>query len=328
MDRFANSSKATNISINEPGLHWNCSLNCEDRQCVIYCFGEKGFAISFKINDVWKARGRTRLEGELLSSVVSWLQGNSLNELHDNFEFIDPGKRTLEKFWEQATELYPELERCTNIILEPKSVESFCLWFITSERYCQMYISAQDRFPTCEFYWEDYYIFEFLVEDRLEAALILKRWFCDNVMPSDLAQEFSRLDKGKLSKYSDIGKVIEERFKQSWDVIEQFYLSEADGLLNIPYKIDILNFMTQMRQKGLDRTLRADQSHTRLLLSRSRPDGRRFGQSVVFVFHSDGLEFFPESGSNKKLSSPRIELTPQIEMLLKKLETQPLISII
>ena len=308
LERFANSSSATNISINEPGLHWNCLLNYDDRQCLIYCFGEKGYAISFRINDVSKARGRTRLEDELISSVVSWLQGNNLNELHDEFEFIDPGKRALEKFWEQAIEVYPELERCTNIILEPKSSESFCLWFITSERYCQMYFSTQSQFPTCEFFWEDYHIFEFIVEDRLEAALILKRWFSDNVIPSDLAQEFARLDKGKLSKYYDIGKVIEEQFILSWDEIEQFY--KKFMIVNIPHRDDILKMITQIRQKGFNRTLRAWTSHTDLWLFRSRHPDRMISQSVlVFRFLPDGLEVLTNYGSETKLSIsfPRVE---------------------
>ncbi len=326
LERFANSSSATNISINEPGLHWNCLLNYDDRQCLIYCFGEKGYAISFRINDVSKARGRTRLEDELISSVVSWLQGNNLNELHDEFEFIDPGKRALEKFWEQAIEVYPELERCTNIILEPKSSESFCLWFITSERYCQMYFSTQSQFPTCEFFWEDYHIFEFIVEDRLEAALILKRWFSDNVIPSDLAQEFARLDKGKLSKYYDIGKVIEEQFILSWDEIEQFY--KKFMIVNIPHRDDILKMITQIRQKGFDRTLRAWTSHTDLWLFRSRHPDRMISQSVlVFRFLPDGLEVLTNYGSETKLSIsfPRVEYTPQIEGLLKELEAQDIV---
>jgi hypothetical protein len=137
--------------------------------------------------------------------------------------------------------------------------------------------------------------------------------------------EDSKWRDGKLSKYYDLGRVIEEQFIQSWDKIEQFYSSEADGMLNIPYKFEILNLITQLRQKGFDKTLRADQSNTRLLLSRSRPGDLMIGQSMMFVFHSDGLEFFPESGSEKKLSSPRIKLTPQIERLLKELEAKDII---
>jgi len=326
LERFENSSSTTNISINEPGLHWNCSLNCDDRQCVIYCFGEKGFAISFKINDVSKARGRTRLENELISSVIRWLQGNNLNELHDDFEFIDPGKRALEKFWDQAIEVYPELEQCVNITLEPKSSESFCLWFYTSQRYCQIYFRSQRQFPTCEFYWEDFHIFEFSLEDDLEAALILKRWFCDNVMPSVLAQEFSRLDTGKLSQYYDFGKIIEEQYIKSWDEIEQFYIDCSKYWQDLD-TFNILKFISQMRQKGFDRTLRAGHSFSALMLSRSLHWGLRVGQSsLVFEFHTGNLEIFTSQNARfsgkKKLCSPKIEYTPQVERLLKKLEAQ------
>ncbi len=324
METFTNSSPATNISIDEPGLHWRCSLNRGDRMCVIHCFGKKGFAISFRINDASKARGRTRLEGELISSVVSWLQGNNLDELHDDFEFIDPGKRALEKFRDQAIEVYPELEQCVNITLEPKFSESFCLWFFTSQRYCQMYFSSQSQFPTCEFYWEDFHIFEFSMEDSLEAALILKRWFCDNVMPSVLAQEFSWLDTSKLSQYYDFGKVIEGQFIQSWDELEQFYKEFSKYWKDLD-TLNILKFISQIRQKGFDRTLRAGHSLSALVLSRSRHWGLRADQSsLVFEFHTGSLEIFTSQNARfsgrKQLYYPRIEFTPKIERLLKELE--------
>jgi len=263
------------------------------------------------------------LEGELISSVVSWLQGNDLNELHDDFEFIDPGKRALEKFWDQAIEIYPELESCASIKLKPAFSESFCLWFTTSQRYCKIYFSGQSQFPICKFYWEDYHIFEFYSEDNREAARILKRWFCDNVMPSVMAQEFSWLDTKRLSKLYDLGKVIEAEFIRSWDEIEQFY-KEGYKKFNLNLdRINILNFISQLRQKGFDRTLRAGTSHFTLVLSRSRYHGLKVGQPFL-IFDFAGLKIYncTDFRGRVNLTFHRFEITPQIERLLKKLETK------
>lgn len=309
----------TNISIGEPGLHWNCSINRKERYCVIHCFGKKGFAVSFRIYDAAKARGRTQSENELISSVVSWLKGDSLTEMHDLFEFIDRGKRYLEKFLDKAIALYPELELSANILIEPAFSESFCLRFITAERYCKIYFSDQRQYPTCEFYWKDFHIFEFYIEDISDTSLILKRWFCDNVMPSVLAQEFPRLNTGNLSLYLNLDRVIEFEFMRSWDGIEKFYPFIYAQIPNIS---SIMKLVAQMRQQGFDKTLRAGMIVSMLCLSRSLHHGLRKGQSyLIFQFDSNGLKIFNSSMRDMVLYSPRIELSPQIKILLKQLES-------
>lgn len=325
METFAESSSSTNISINEPGLHWNCIIDRDERQSVIHCFGEKGYAISFRIDDVSKARGRTKLENELISSVVSWLRGSNLNEMHDEFEFIDPGKRALENIRDQAIEAFPELEQCTSIKLEPKFSESFCLWITTSKRYCKIYFSGQSQFPTCEFYWEDFYVFEFALDNMLNSVLIFKRWFCDNAVPSALAEEFPFLDKDELSEYCDFGKVVEADFIRSWEYVEQFY-KEFSNLYNLDI-VNISKLITQMRHKGYDKTLRSGNSLSALVLSRSLHHGLRDDQPFLIIeFHKGNLEIFKSHSARfedkPNLYSSKIELTPQAEGLLKDLETR------
>jgi hypothetical protein len=202
-------------------LHWNCTIERNDRKCTIYCFGNKVYAISFLINDVSNARGRTGLEDELISSVVSWLGNCNLNELLDTFEFVDPGKRTLEKFQHKLIEVYPKFERYATIKLEPGLGETFCLKITSNNRYCLIHYYKNSTIPTCECYWKDFFVFEFSLVNTINSALILKQWFCDNVMPSILVNEFPFLDKGELSECSDFNKVIEADFIRSWDNVEQ-----------------------------------------------------------------------------------------------------------
>jgi hypothetical protein len=109
---FVDASPETEISIEGEGVHWNCFAKRDDRMCVIDCFGQRGYAVSFKTNVVIEAMGRTRLEKQLISAVSDWLQGYNLSELYETFEFVDRHKRFLEKFLDDTIVTYPELEQC------------------------------------------------------------------------------------------------------------------------------------------------------------------------------------------------------------------------
>jgi hypothetical protein len=326
---FADPISETSISINKPGLHWNCAINRNDRKCIVYCFGQKGYYVSFRIDDESQVHGRTCSAEELILSVVKWIMGASPNDILAEFNFIDPGKRALEIFWNLALQAFPELEHCTNIILKPKLSEAYCLSFTSSQRNCEVYFESQTQDLTFEFYWRDFYIFKFSSKDNIRSAPILKRWFCDNIIPSVLLNEFPWLNSDRLSKLYDFDQVIADNFSQSWDVFKEacdLYLGiELFGQEN--YYEDIIKMISQMRQKGFDRTLRAGQSMFRLILSRSLYHGLRKDQAHLIIDFSKGsISIFSSRDANSDPSiifnNPKIELTPQIEKLLKELETE------
>lgn len=326
---FADSISETNISINKPGLHWNCAINRNDRKCIVYCFGQKGYYVSFRIDDKSQARGRTCLEAELIFSIVKWIMGASPNDIRVEFNFIDPGKRALEIFWDLALQAFPELEHCTDIILKPKLSEAYCLSFTSSQRNCEVYFESQTLDLIFEFYWRDLYIFKFSSKDNVRSAPILKRWFCDNVVPSVLVNEFSWLNSDRLSKLYDFDQVIADSFSKSWDEFEKTYNWCLDiGIFGKEnYYEEIIKMISQMRQKGFDRTLRAGQSMFRLMLSRSLYHGLREDQAfLIFDFSNGSISIFSSRDANSNpgiiLNNPKIELTPQIEKLLKEFETE------
>lgn len=329
LEVFANTISETNISINKPGLHWNCSINRNDRKCIVYCFGQKGYFVSFRSDDKAQARGRTWLEEELILSVVKWIMGVSPNDIRAEFNFIDPGKRALEIFLNLALHTFPELEHCTNIILKSKLSEAYCLSFTSSQRNCEVYFESQTLDLTFEFYWRDFYIFKFSSKDNIRSAPILKRWFCDNVVPSVLVKEFPWLDPDILSKLYDFDQVVADNFSKSWDVFKEacdMYLGLGPFEQQNHYE-DIIKMISQMRQKGFDRTLRAGQSLFRLMLSRSLNHGLREDQPHLIIDFSGGsISIISSKNANSDpsitLNNPKIELTPQIEKLLKELETE------
>lgn len=278
------------------------------------------------MNEVSKARGRTTLENEIISSVVSWLGNCNLNELLDTFEFVDPGKRTLEKFQHKLIEVYPKFERYATIKLEPGLGETFCLKITSNNRFCHMHYYKNSKIPTCECYWKDFFVFEFSLVNTINSALLLKQWFCDDVTPSNLVKEFPFLDKGELSECSDFKKVIEADFIRSWDNVENIFQGmykylreEMEGRLT---------FFSKLRTKGYDRIFRAGVSVMALVLSRAMHHGLRDDQPcLIFEFSDDNkINIYSSQAARikgeAKLCSPGFEITPQVKSLLSWLRSE------
>ena len=245
----------------------------------------------------------------------------------DKFEFIDPGKRTLEKFQGKLIKDHPEIEQYATVKFEPGLRETFCLKITSNSRFCHIHFYNDSKIPTCEFYWEDFYVFKFSLVNISDAALILKRWFCDNVMPSTLTKEFPLLDKDQLSEYSDFSKVIEADFIRSWDEVEHFYKEVSKYPNDKKEILEKLKFTSQLRAKGYDRIFRAGTSFMAPVLSRAMRHGLRMDQPcLIFEFKDDNkiniyTSYRARFNSEVKYSASNILLTPQIEKLLKELET-------
>jgi hypothetical protein len=320
-DIFSKESPQTDIQAEGFGVHWTCKVSRSNRRCSISCFGISGYAVSYELDKETVATGRTQDDKELLSSVCSWLEGNGLREMYEDYRFVDRTIRFLRKFQDRVLSLYPEIEQCANVRIDQEYGDFYYLWFTTQQRSCQVSFYGKNEFPDAEFYWDDSNMFNLSVEKSDTTSLILKRWLCDFAMPSELEQEFTWLDTGKLAKYYEEGQGIEGEFILSWDFIEEFY---SGPMGRMPQTPDVLRMIAQMREQGFDKTLRAGQSMYRFIISRSRRHGLKTDQpSIFFDFEDDGMtvNYFGTDGE-EKLSSPGIEYTSQIEDLLKRLEAE------
>jgi hypothetical protein len=319
-DIFDKKLSQTDIQVEGFGVHWSCKVSRNNRRCNISCFGNSGYAVSYDLDSETVAMGRTQDGDELISSVRSWLEGNDLREMYELYKFVDRTIRFLRKFQDRVLSLHPEIEQCANVRIEQKYGDFYYLWFTTQQRSCQVSFYGENEFPDAEFYWDDSYMFKLSVEKSDIIALLLKRWLCDFAMPSELEQEFSWLDTGKLAKYYEDGRGIEGEFILSWDSIERFY----GEMVIIPQSPEILEMITQMRERGYDRTLRAGQSMYTFIVSKSRRHGLRTDQPrIIFDFQDNGMDvIYLEIDREEKLSCPKIEYTPQIDDLMKRLEAE------
>jgi hypothetical protein len=109
---------------------------------------------------------------------------------------------------------------------------------------------------------------------------------------------------------------IEGEFIRSWDQIEQFF----DMVLEPgPWKDQVLQFISQLRQAGYDRKLRAGQSLFKLVVSRSRCHGLRPDQPSVCFWLHDGVIDMQETNHLTEST-----LSPLVEAALARLLTHPI----
>ena len=307
------------ISIEGTGAHWHCLVTLNERECRIDCMGSSGYAVSFNSHNATEANGRTKSENQVVSATTAWLRNGNLQEMYRLFEFVDYQKRSLSKVMEIFKKQYPECVQEININLNQNFAGNFHLELVTKDRFCKVYLWGEDITPTYEFYWDDCKLFSFIQKD-IESLLLMKLWLYEYQMPTQLEQSFPWLDTGKLAKYYEEGRGVEGEFILSWDYVEEFYNRR---LSFIPNPDDILRMISQLREKGYDKTLRAGHSMPTLILSRARRHGF-MTQYITFDFLTKGMKVTATLDTDQKLSLPNIELTQQVEELLQQLEAKDL----
>lgn len=312
----------TVVSIEGGGVHWNCDARQGERFCSVSCFNVQGkpeYLIRFDHDAQTQAWGRASQKTEAMSAMIRWLQGQELQLLYEQFEFIDRQKRALRAIEAQVIKCCPELTQSATSNLRDLSCDLYELWFHAKDRSCQISYYGKNYLPDFAFHWDESYLFQVQTGQVGQMALVIKRWLCNHIMPSDLEKEFPWIDTGQLAKYYEKGQGIEGEFILSWDSIERFY----GKIVNASFGSEVLEMIAQMRKKGYDKTLRAGQSLYSFIVSRSRRHGLRTNQPrIVFDFHGNAMDVYIKIDEEEKLSFPKIEYTSQIDVLVKRLEAK------
>ena len=110
-------------------------------------------------------------------------------------------------------------------------------------------------------------------------------------------------------------------FTDSWKWVHEYFND-----LNFYFAPKICNFIEQMQQKGYNKTLRAGVSMAELILSRSEHYGLTHDQAYLkFSPSGHGMKVTIQfDGTEEVLMYEAIELTPQIDAILKRLEAEPI----
>lgn len=308
------SSTTTTISIQGEGVHWKCTARRENSECAIHCFHYHSFGAEyftdFKRDAKQSATARTSSREDTIEAVAEWLDGQTVADPYAHFSCVDRTKRALEQLRNAVIAVVPELRQASS--LEPEQPISDCrfLRFLGNDRACDVSFTGRNLRPDARFSWDQCQLFQFQPEDASRLAPVLKRWLCDRAPPSAMRAEFTWLEIGELADYYENGRPIEGEFLQSWTGIEQFYRQQWCETWH-----DVRAMIRAMRECGYDRVVRAGQSMSSLILSRSRRHGLEMGQPLVwFGFHPPLMDVQADF-AGVELKDQRIQLTAEITRL-------------
>ncbi|MCA9032824.1 MAG: hypothetical protein KDA66_18550, partial [Planctomycetaceae bacterium] len=307
------------------GVHWHCTVARDERECRIHCFAlrdEAEYLTKYRQADETIAHSRSPSVLGTLSAVADWLNGAELTEMYECYPFIDEQKRILERISGDVFGGEPGLAQSSETELRHHADDLYTLFIRGSGRSCKMSYSGKIDSVGATFSWDDSVLFQFSPADNAQLALVLKSWLCDTLQPSEMRLKFPWLTIGELADYYEAGNPVEGEFIVSWAAAEEFYLN-----LQWSFSDAALRFMQELRAKGYDKTLRAGQSMSSLVLSRMRRSGVRGDRpSIQFWFHKDGMKvvnYIDNHRNGVESHHPRIELTSEIDALLRQLESKP-----
>ncbi|WP_339730544.1 hypothetical protein [uncultured Gimesia sp.] len=244
--------------------------------------------------------------------------------MYDRFQFVDRDKRVQMLFRANLLLAIPALKDMTTIQIEHMGADSYHLKIRGQDRSGEIHTIGKEKQPDAFFAWDDCVLFRFKVADQRKLAQVVKRWICDRIMPSTLQAEFPWIEMSEVAEYYEQGNPIEGEFIVSWDSVEDIY----DYIINSPeYREQIRAFMDSLRKKGYDRSLRAGQSMSTFVLSRSRRHGMEPDDpSLAFDFRDDHIIVYNYLNRGKDIETryQTTELNPEIDGLLQELIAKPI----
>ncbi len=325
---FGDSEIKPVIDLEGAGVHWYCNLKLENHKVSIYsCHisyhpDEKGrteeFIVSYFANDQEISSGRTSNRKELIESTKEWLCNKSKEHLY-KFDFVDLNLRKFQKLEREWINEFPDLAN-TSKVLENQgsgivryeiSNDSRSCWSTGVGNHGEVYFG---------FTWDGCTLFETETK-RNETAEVLKRYLIDREAPSSLNKEFSWVPVNDLTNSYEKGEGIKGEFIESWKSIKRFYSGFPEH--SLPNKDKIIELINALINQGFDKTIRAGQSLTTLMLSKSRRHGLSEHQPfLAFEFRSESVHIHTEKGEIDQLDN--IKINEKIVNLIKELEKEPI----
>ena len=314
------------IDLDGAGVHWYCKLKLENHEVSIYSCDisyhpdEKGrteeFIVSYFENDNEVSCGRTSDREELFKSTEEWLLNHSKDHLYE-FDFVDHDLRKFQKLEREWINRFPDLKNASTV-LENQGSGMIRYEISNNGRSCWSTGVGDHGEVYFGFTWDGCTLFE-TETIRKETAEVLKRYLIDQEAPSSLNKGFSWIPVNDLTKSYEKGEGIKGEFIESWKSIIQFYSDFPEkSLLN---KDKIIELIHDFINQGFDKTIRAGQSLTTLILSKSRRHELVENQPfLAFEFRNDKVHLHTEKGEIDQLDN--IKINEKILNLIKELEKE------
>jgi len=303
------------------GVHWHCKASAGDSTSTTHCFDLKGtpeYYTTFERTNTRQATARTNSLADTIAAIIDWMRGVSVHHMHESLVFVDQNQRALQALLNQSLLLVPRLN-LLHAELENVGSDIWHLWFKSGTRSCKVSFWGKNSEPDARFFWDECHLFQFRVTDVTKFTTVLDRWLVDDTSPSIMRSQFPWLSIDELADYYEAGRPVEGEFIMSWKAMFEFY--------NEGWSEDLARmakaFMTELVERGYNKTLRAGQSLSSLILSRSRRHGLVKGQSCIQFWFRTGSIVVNASinGKAHSFDEPEARLTPRIAELLNRLES-------
>ena len=113
---------------------------------------------------------------------------------------------------------------------------------------------------------------------------------------------------------------LEREFLASWGGVEAYYSQESRAKRSA----SLLKLVAEMRSRGFDKSFRAGQQMTNLIVSRAKENGLRPEQPNINFSGSElGVDVEINIDGRHRVFLPEGEFTPEIEQWFRRLEMQP-----
>jgi hypothetical protein len=276
----------------------------------------KNLLSRFFLEDNEISCGRSYDRKKVIESVENWILNKSKSELYEHFPFVDKGLRIIKEFEKKWLTKYPNLEN-TNRVIDNHGSGIIRFEISNNDRVCWFTSTGENTEFSIGFSIDQCMLFESVAKND-EIAEVLNRFLIKRENLSSLSQDFNWIISNDLVRAYENGNGIEGEFIESWNSIIRFYKEINEDYIN-----DVLSFISDLRSKGFDKTLRAGQSLYTFILSKSRRHGLTENQKyLTFSFQKNNMII--RNNKNEEMSFNKIELNLEIENLLNSLNEQPI----
>lgn len=184
------------------------------------------------------------------------------------------------------------------------------------ERGCRVYPFCISEIPIYVFEWDDCPIFEISSTDIRRQVEIIKSWVLKRAALSEIQTQFPEIKLNKLAKYYEKGEGIKGEFIESWNETEAHF-----SPIQHHSDKEVIRLIKEMREIGLNKSLRIGTRLSWLILSRARRHviNENTPHISICFLGNNKMKIFSNLNDKNKSLEVEIKYKGYLERLVKRL---------
>ena len=190
------------------------------------------------------------------------------------------------------------------------------------DRGCRIYPYYFSEIPIYEFEWDDCPLFKISSNDVKRQVEIIKSWVLKRTIPSEIQTQFPEIELNKMAKYYEKGEGVKGEFIESWNETEETSINlfsiDSD---QYHYEKDAIRLIKEMREEGLNESLRIGTRLSWFILSRARRhiiNENTLHIGIYFLGNNQMKIYSNLEGENKSLEC-EVKYEGALEKMVKEL---------